>query len=149
SQMRHFEVTVGRVETERHPARHFAAAPNAATPRSRFVGNALRSRILPAARCCRSFQILYLGSLLGSARLAGDGPRDRADKREAESDWEALTIFLAVSNPLRALCTLHSALCTLHSALCILHSAFCILHCALCTVCAQNREHVVAVVLSD
>ena len=42
--MRHFEVTVGRVETERQPARHFAAAPNVATPRSRSIGNALRSR---------------------------------------------------------------------------------------------------------
>ena len=41
SQMRHFEVTVGRVETERQPARHFAAAPSGVTPRSRFIGNAL------------------------------------------------------------------------------------------------------------
>lgn len=43
-QVRHFEVTVGRVETERQQARHFAAAPNVATPRSRTISNALRSR---------------------------------------------------------------------------------------------------------
>jgi hypothetical protein len=43
-QVRHFEVTVGRVETERQQARHFAVAPNVATPRSRTIGNALRSR---------------------------------------------------------------------------------------------------------
>jgi hypothetical protein len=34
-QVRHFEVTVGRVETERQQTRHFAVAPNVATPRSR------------------------------------------------------------------------------------------------------------------
>jgi hypothetical protein len=33
--VRHFEVTVGRVETERQQTRHFAVAPNVATPRSR------------------------------------------------------------------------------------------------------------------
>ncbi len=43
-QVRHFEVTVGRVETERQQARHFAVAPNVATSRSRTIGNALRSR---------------------------------------------------------------------------------------------------------
>ena len=43
-QVRHFEVTVGRVETERQQARHFAVAPNVTTPRSRTISNALRSR---------------------------------------------------------------------------------------------------------
>jgi hypothetical protein len=43
-QVRHFEVTVGRVETERQQARHFAVAPNVTTSRSRAIGNALRSR---------------------------------------------------------------------------------------------------------
>jgi len=37
-------VTVGRVETERQQPRHFAAAPNVATSRSRAIGAALRSR---------------------------------------------------------------------------------------------------------
>jgi hypothetical protein len=43
-QVRHFEITVGRVETERQQARHFAVAPNVTTSRSRAIGNALRSR---------------------------------------------------------------------------------------------------------
>lgn len=43
-QVRHFEVLVGRVETERQQSRHFAVAPNVSTPRSRTIGNALRSR---------------------------------------------------------------------------------------------------------
>lgn len=43
-QVRHFEITVGRVETERQQARHFAVAPNVTTSRSRSIGNALRSR---------------------------------------------------------------------------------------------------------
>ena len=43
-QVRHFEVMVGRVETKRHQARHFAVAPNVATSRSGAVGNALKSR---------------------------------------------------------------------------------------------------------
>ena len=43
-QVRHFEVMVGRVETERQHVRHFAVAPNVATSRSRAIGNALRSR---------------------------------------------------------------------------------------------------------
>jgi hypothetical protein len=42
--VRHFEITVGRVETERQQARHFAVAPNVTTSRSRAIGNALRSR---------------------------------------------------------------------------------------------------------
>jgi hypothetical protein len=44
SQVRHFEVMVGRVETERQQARHFAVASNVTTPRSRTIGNALRSK---------------------------------------------------------------------------------------------------------
>jgi len=43
-QVRHLEVTVGRVEAERQQTRHFAVAPNVKTPRSRAIGNALRSR---------------------------------------------------------------------------------------------------------
>lgn len=43
-QVRHFEVMVGRVETERQQARHFAVAPNVATSKSLAIGNALRSR---------------------------------------------------------------------------------------------------------
>jgi hypothetical protein len=43
-QVRHFEVTVGRVETEHDPARHFAVAPNAQATRPRTIGNALRAQ---------------------------------------------------------------------------------------------------------
>jgi hypothetical protein len=43
-QVRHFEVTVGRVEAGRQRTRHFAVAPNVTTPRSRAIANALRSR---------------------------------------------------------------------------------------------------------
>jgi hypothetical protein len=43
-QVRHFEVMVGRVETKRQQARHFAVAPNVATSKSGAIGNALRSR---------------------------------------------------------------------------------------------------------
>lgn len=43
-QVRHFEVTVGRVETEQQPARHFAVTPNAPATKSGAIGNALRAR---------------------------------------------------------------------------------------------------------
>jgi hypothetical protein len=43
-QVRHFEVTVGREETEQEPARHFAVAPNVQATRPGTIGNALRAR---------------------------------------------------------------------------------------------------------
>jgi hypothetical protein len=43
-QVHHFEVTVGRVETEQRPARHFAVAPNVQATRPGTIGNALRRR---------------------------------------------------------------------------------------------------------
>ena len=43
-QVRHFEVTVGRVETEQRPARHFAVAPNVQATRPGTIGNALRAQ---------------------------------------------------------------------------------------------------------
>jgi len=68
-QVRHFEVMVGRVETERQQARHFAVAPNVATSRSRAIGNAVRSRgWLPG----RDVTVLSDGdpALVESVRLA-------------------------------------------------------------------------------
>lgn len=43
-QTRHFEVTIGRIEAEGRPARHFAVAPNVPASRSGTVGNALRAQ---------------------------------------------------------------------------------------------------------
>ena len=43
-QTRHFEVTVGRIEAEDRPARHFAAAPNVPASRPAVIGNALRAQ---------------------------------------------------------------------------------------------------------
>ena len=51
-QVRHFEVMVGRVETERQQARHFAVAPNVVTSRSRAIGQ--RSEIKRVAAGSRS-----------------------------------------------------------------------------------------------
>ena len=42
-QVRHFEVTVGRVETKQEPARHFAVAPNVQATKPGTIGNALRA----------------------------------------------------------------------------------------------------------
>ncbi len=39
-QVRHFEVTVGRVETEHRPARHFAIAANVQATKPDAIGNA-------------------------------------------------------------------------------------------------------------
>jgi hypothetical protein len=43
-QVRHFKVTLGRVETEQEPARHFTVAPNVQATRSGAICNALRAR---------------------------------------------------------------------------------------------------------
>jgi hypothetical protein len=43
-QVRHFEVTVGRVETEQRPARHFAVAPHVQATKPSTIGNALRAQ---------------------------------------------------------------------------------------------------------
>jgi hypothetical protein len=43
-QVRHFEVTVGRVETEQRPARHFAVAPHVQATKPCTIGNALRAQ---------------------------------------------------------------------------------------------------------
>jgi hypothetical protein len=43
-QVRHFEVTVGRVDTENAPARHFAVAPDVQATRAGTIGNALRAK---------------------------------------------------------------------------------------------------------
>jgi hypothetical protein len=43
-QVRHFEVTVGRVETEQRPARNFAVAPNVQATKPGMIGNALRAQ---------------------------------------------------------------------------------------------------------
>jgi len=43
-QTRHFEVTIGRVDAEGRPARHFAVAPNVPASRPGTIGNALRAQ---------------------------------------------------------------------------------------------------------
>lgn len=43
-EVRHFEVTVGRVDTERRPTRHFAVAPNVQPTKPGTIGNALRAQ---------------------------------------------------------------------------------------------------------
>ena len=71
-QVRHFEVTVGRVETEQGPARHFAVAPGAQAPKPGTIGNALRAKgWLPG----RDVVVLSDGdpALVESVRSAADG----------------------------------------------------------------------------
>jgi hypothetical protein len=43
-QVRHFEVTVGRVDTENAPIRHFAVVPDLQATRASAIGNALRAK---------------------------------------------------------------------------------------------------------
>jgi len=44
AQVRHFEVTVGRVDTQNTPARHFAVAPDVQATKAVTIGNALRAK---------------------------------------------------------------------------------------------------------
>jgi hypothetical protein len=71
-QVRHFEVTVGRVDTELGPARHFAVVPGVQATKPSTTGNALRAKgWLPG----RDVVVLSDGdpALVESVRLAADG----------------------------------------------------------------------------
>ncbi len=72
-QTRHFEVSIGRVDADGRPARHFAVAPNMPASRPGTIGNALRAQgWLPG----REVTVLSDGdpALVGTVRSAPCGP---------------------------------------------------------------------------